>query len=278
MLLRQDDRIVLLARQRATNRGVYYARTGRYRSPIPPITARRARQVRASSSDEDAWAARWTHQFTGWLETAVDGPLHAGRWMVARGMPSWAVPAHWQRLRVVDPDNGHITWFGYGDPDEDQRDVLPMRRLSPVDAGRVRSYRRQYREGVLPPVLLWWVSGLQSLLVLDGHDRITAALAKQVAPEVLALAPVADPSWVSAVQRRPIRQYQGRMEQLQILADQADHLAKVHIANVTRRLAADVEDIARGEGRTTAWPLPGGTIAWERHAAALAPDWATEPA
>ncbi|WP_157739842.1 hypothetical protein [Micromonospora narathiwatensis] len=112
LLVRQDDRVVLLGRQRAMHRGVYYARTGRYRSPIPPITAAQARHLRASSEDEDAWAARWTHQFTGWLQAGVDGPLHAGRWVLAWGMPRWAVTTHWQRLHVVDPDQGHITWFG----------------------------------------------------------------------------------------------------------------------------------------------------------------------
>jgi hypothetical protein len=278
MLLRQDDRIVLLARQRATNRGVYYARTGRYRSPIPPISAARARHVRASGGDEDASAARWTHLFTGWLEGAVDGPLYAGRWILGWGMPPWAVATRWPRLRIVDPDRGHITWFGYGDPDEDQRDVLPLRPLSPAHAGRVRSYRRQCREGILPPVLLWWVSGLQTLLVLDGHDRIAAALAEAVMPQVLVLAPAADPSWISAVQHQPIRQYQGRVEHLQVLAEHADQVAQARIANVTRRLAADLADIARSEGRSRAWPLAGGTTAWERHAATLAPGWATEPA
>ncbi|TDC86199.1 hypothetical protein E1193_00660 [Micromonospora sp. KC606] len=256
LLLRQDDRVVLLGRQRAMHRGVYYARTGRYRSPIPPITAALARRLRASSEDEESWAARWTHQFTGWLQAGVDGPLHTGRWMLAWGMPRWAVTTHWQRLRVVDPDQGHITWFGYGDPDEDQRDVLPLRRLSAVDAGRVRSYRRQYREGVLPPVLLWWVSGLQTLLVLDGHDRVTAALAEHVVPDVLVLAPAADLSWISSVQHRQIREHQGRLDHLQALADQGDQMAKAHLTDTTRRFAADLADIVRSEGRTRAWPMP----------------------
>jgi hypothetical protein len=37
-----------------------------------------------------------------------------------------------------------------------------------VSAARVRSYRRQVREGIMAPALLWWVSGLNTLLVLDG--------------------------------------------------------------------------------------------------------------
>jgi hypothetical protein len=249
---------------------VYYARTGLYRSPLPPIRAAQARKVRDTSRDDDAWVAGWTHQFAEWLQKAVTGPLHAGRWTLARGMPSWSVPGHWQRLHAVDPDRGHITWFGYDDPDKDVRDVLPLRRLSPVDAGRVKSYRRQLREAILPPALLWWVSGLDVLLVLDGHDRITAALAEHTVPEVVVLALAADPRWTAAVQRRPLREYEGRIEHQKALLDQGDTLAKVRIANLTRRLAADLGDIARSEGRTRAWSLPGGREAWDQHAAALA--------
>jgi hypothetical protein len=263
-----------LALQRARYRGVYYARTGLYRSPIPPISATQARHTRHRSSEDDTWAARWAHQFTDSLEVAAEGPLHTGRWTLARGMPSWSVPAHWHRLHAVDPDQGHITWFGYGDPDEDVRDVLPLRRLSPINAGRVKSYRRQLREGILPPALLWWVSGLNTLLVLDGHDRITAALAEQTLPEVIVLAPAGDPQWIWMAQRRPIREYEGRIEHLQAQLDQGDALAKVRITNATHRLAGDLDDIARSEGRTRAWLLPGGRAAWDQQVAELAPAWA----
>jgi len=74
--------------------------------------------------------------------------------------------------------------------------------------------------------------------------------------------------------RATIREYEGRIKHLQGLLDQGDTLAKEHIANVTRRLTEDLGDIARSEGRTRAWPLAGGRVAWERQAAELAPDWA----
>ena len=117
------------------------------------------------------------------------------------------------------------------------------------------------------------MSGLNTLLVMDGHDRITAAVAEHTLPEVVVLAPAADARWISAVQRRPIREYEGRIEHMQSLLGQRDTLAKVHIANVTRRLAADLGDIARSEGRTRAWLLPGGRRVWDQQAAQLAPDW-----
>lgn len=277
LLLRQTDRVVLLGLQRARHQGVHYARTGLYRSPLPPIKAAHARQVRQTSRDDDAWAARWAHRFVDSLQATTEGPLHTGRWMVARGMPSWSVAAHWQRLQTIDPDQGHITWFGYGHPAEDQRDVLPLRRLSPVGAARVRAYRRQFHEGILPPALLWWVSGLSTLLVLDGHDRITAALAEHALPEVVVLAPAADPSWISALQHHAVRAYQGRIEYLQTSTGHDSTHVKAYLANVSRRFAGELDGIVRSEGRTRAWPLPGGSTAWEQHAVQAAFDWHTKP-
>lgn len=269
LLIRQADRVVLLGRQRAQHRGVYYCRTGLYESPLPPIPVRHARRARETSDDDDAWAARWTHQFAAWLQARPEGPLHVGRWTLAWGMPRWAVPGHWRRVHVIDPDQGHITWFGYGDPDEDVRDVLPLRRLSPHTAARVKSYRRQHREGILPPALLWWVSGLNVLLVVDGHDRIAAALAEGGAPEVVVLAPTADPRWISAVQQPPLRAYEGRIVDLQ--SRPAGPLDGSRIAHLGNHLATELRGIARTEGPTRAWPVPGGYKAWDNLAAELAP-------
>ncbi|MEU6076269.1 hypothetical protein [Micromonospora sp. NPDC047074] len=278
LLLRQADQVVLFGVQRLTHRGVHYARTGRYRSPLPPVGAGHARRVRETSVDEDAWAARWTHRFADLLHAADDGPLHAGRWTLAWGMPSWSVAAHWRRLGTADRDRGHITWFGYGDPDEDQRDILPLRRLSPDTAARVRSYRRQVREGIMPPVLLWWVSGLNTLLVLDGHDRIAAALAERTLPQVVVLAPAGDPTWAAQVDGHHVREYEERLRHLRIAADRGDGLAQARIANVNRQFAGRLDEVARSEGRTRAWPLPGGRSAWEQLAAQLMPDWTVRPA
>jgi hypothetical protein len=234
--------------------------------------------MRETSTDDDTWAARWTHEYLNRLQTAGNGPLHTGQWTLAWGMPSWSVTGHWQRLHTVDPDEGHITWFGYGDPEEDQRDILPLRRLSPLDAARVRSYRRQVNEGIMPPVLLWWVSGLDTLLVLDGHDRIAAAVAERTVPAVVVLAPASDPLMASSAHKRLVREYEGRQRHMQLATDAGDELAKTQSANITRRFAGQLNDVTRSEGRTRAWPLPGGTVVWRQLRAQLAPDWTIGPA
>ncbi|SBT41095.1 hypothetical protein [Micromonospora auratinigra] len=270
-LLRRADRVVLLARQHPWHYGVHYARTGDYRSPVPPVPAALARRIRETSVDDAAWTARWAHHLVDRLAAAVDGPLHQGSWVLADGMPRWAVAGHWERLRRVDPDRGHITWFGYGHPDDDQRDVLPLRRLAPDGSGRVRAWRRQARDGILPPVLLWWVSGLNTLTVLDGHDRIVAALAEGGPPPVLVLAPAVDPVWRAAWQRHEERGYAERTAHAV-----AGDATPAWLASLSHRYADALRDTARTEGRTRAWPLRGGAAGWDRLAARLAPGWRTD--
>lgn len=87
LVLFQGDQTVLLARQRVTHRGVHYARTGRYTSPVPPLRAEAARAYQESCPDEDAWLARWAHHFATALRESANGPLHEGDWQLTRGLP-----------------------------------------------------------------------------------------------------------------------------------------------------------------------------------------------
>ncbi|MFF5971037.1 hypothetical protein ACFY7C_05860 [Streptomyces sp. NPDC012769] len=274
LVLVQGGRPVLFARQRATHRGVHYARTGEYRSPLAPGRADTARAVAAfAPAGSDAWTERWAAHAAAELRGAAEGPLHEGDWNLGAMTPGWFVDRNWAKLPAHDPDRGHLTWFGYGDPDEDARDLLPLRALSAPDAARVKAYRRQYREGVLPPVLLWWVSGLNSPVVLDGHDRLVAALAEGGRPAVLLVSRAVDAAYVAACSARPIEEYEYRAA---APADD-DPLAGTKAAMASRRLADALRAIERTPWITRAWPLAGGVAAWERSVAAHVPGWGPAP-
>lgn len=64
----------------------------------------------------------------------------------------------------------------------------------PVDptSGRVKWWRKKCREGALPPVLVWFIGGLASFVILDGHDRLQAALAEGIQPQFLVLSQIRD--------------------------------------------------------------------------------------
>ena len=155
MLLVQGTAPVLVARVQTGHYGIAYALTGAYRSPVAPLRAGAARPV-----------AGWAHEFATALQGS--GPLYAGRWVLAGGRRDVRPP----------PETGWVDWFS------GPRPVVPLREPGTAGASRVKAYRKQARDGSLPPVLVWWVSGLDCAVVLDGHDRLAAALAEGVRPQV----------------------------------------------------------------------------------------------
>ncbi|MFI1496197.1 hypothetical protein [Streptomyces platensis] len=274
LVLSQGDEVVLLARQRVTHRGVHYARTGRYTSPVPPLRAGTARTYREACPDDDAWCARWAHHFASALRESRNGPLHEGDWQLTRGLPPrWDINANWARLPQHDPALGHITWFGHGDPEEDARDMLPLRPLPAPDTARVKAYRRQHREGVLPPVLLWWVSGLDTFLVLDGHDRLAAALAEHGRPHVLALARELPDQWAARYAQPLISHHEDQVTGLERAHAGCPPLIETLTRAADRRLGQQLHELVTTPDRTCAWPLPGGAPAWDALARQHAPGW-----
>ncbi|MFE1551018.1 hypothetical protein [Streptomyces sp. NPDC058718] len=271
LVLTQGGVPVLFARQRVTWYGLHYARTGRYVSPLAPLRSERARTV-AEFADpgSEEWTERWAAHAGAALRAADDGPLHEGEWHLAPDADRWFVDGNWPKLLAHDPDRGHLTWFGYGDPVEDARDLLPLRALSHPEAPRVKAYRRQYREGILPPVFAWWISGLNSPVVLDGHDRLTAALAEGGRPRVLLLSRAMDAARIALWSERPVMEYEKRVAALE------GPLAPARAAHQSRDLAAQLQAIDRSPALTRAWPFPGGPAAWDAAAAAHVPGWAPD--
>ncbi|MEU0633529.1 hypothetical protein [Streptomyces sp. NPDC005989] len=64
-----------------------------------------------------------------------------------------------------DHPDGYIDWFtgSWG--------VMPLRQMPPPDHARVKAYRKQAREGILPPALLWWFSGLAPSMTDSSVSR-----------------------------------------------------------------------------------------------------------
>ncbi|MFJ2320907.1 hypothetical protein [Pseudomonas sp. NPDC087817] len=102
---------------------------------------------------------------SGWyFSTLPDASSHLPNWY-ARGEGILdnvqAQTVHW-----LDWDLGHI---------------IGVHAVDPL-AGRLKWWRKKAREGSLPPVLLWYVGGLCSYVIIDGHYRLQAALDEDVQP------------------------------------------------------------------------------------------------
>jgi hypothetical protein len=143
--------------------------------------------------------------------------------------------------------------------------VLPLRRLSDVADGRVKAYRKQARVGVLPPVLLWWISGLDCYVILDGHDRILAAIAENLEPPFIALSNV-DRRRLETDTQAVVDRYSAEQQ----LIEAADLDA---VAESSRRLAWTLTEIHTDYCRTRAWIMPEGRTAWDAAARVHDPGW-----
>lgn len=244
-LLRQGERPLALGRLDGEGccHDLALHRFNGYRSPLPPLRAARLR------SD-----VNWVHQYARWLEDAPDGPLHDGRWSLKER--AGFAPGIWTTDFVQDWPNGTLElhcgggWHG----------ILPLRRLSPPDAPRVKAYRKHARDGTLAPVLLWWVTFLDGWLILDGHDRAVAALAEGAPPVCVELSRVPDDEdW-----RRTAEDLtEAHAHHTRHLADRPTH----QLATLEGGFGDALASLPYDPAPTLTWPVPGGAPTWDDLAA-----------
>jgi hypothetical protein len=236
---------------------------------LPPLSAAEVRDVAHTSGTERWWEA-WAWRFGRALVESPQPVLHSGRWCLR---PVGAVTAQRANRYAVSP----MEW-AFGQPPESPQSlegvlrfetfwsegwgweevkcgrVLPLRAPSPESDGRVKSWRKRARDGTLPPALLLYVDLLSKWLVLDGHDRLHAALLEGVAPPLLGLWPVVE----AAVPERAQREAGALMAaEFNLRAVSTPQV----IDRVNRML---VHSFSRGRRGTVtrAWPLRGGGEAW----------------
>lgn len=261
LLLRQGGAVVLLGRMGKGHSGVALCRTSRYRSAVPPPSAAWSR--RTPEPRTPAWYMAWAHRFAGLLADSASGPLHVGRWLLR----SVALPPYTFRSDLVTSFPGaYLDWSGQA-----WNGVVPLRPLPEADTARVKAYRKQARDSVMPPVLLWAASCLDGYLLLDGHARLAAALAEGLDPPSLTLTPGLDAgtrqSWLDGAAVHHTKVLEGITRR----GGPDHHSYQAAEESFARQYARLYTSLQQEPARTRAWLLPGGTAAWDR-AAADAPD------
>jgi hypothetical protein len=265
---------LLWARVEDDHHGYWYVRRElAERSPglvVPPLTAVEARGCSESMGSE-AWYRAWAKFFARKLEESAMSPLHAGRWWFAPAKAHLG-PAGWRHISHRGPAippvchlDGVAEQRAQDYAEWDFGDDLPplaMRSMSSVEEDRVKAWRRGFRQGALPPALLMWISGLDRHVILDGHDRVLAALAEGATPPVLT---------VLRVQERQVDRDTGKARSIaeevsaQLLAARDPDLRPrrpftVEAAN--RLLIEGYDDRPHLSLVTRAWPLDGGARTW----------------
>jgi hypothetical protein len=260
LLLAQQSRPVLLAAVEKDHCGVGFWRTDAYRSVIPPL---RADTGRALAGRLD----RWAYRFAQYLLDSPGSPLHDGRWLLSRESPllCWnygRLPQseYWTSMLIEGHPDGYIDWFVHSGSWE----ILPLRQMPDAGDGRVKAYRKQARDGLLPPVVLWWVSGLDCHLILDGHARLAAAIAESTVPPLLQLHRTSPSDEVVAGTERAVHHYEAELARFAEL--RAIHGAAVPdgAAVAGPSLARRLQELHTAPQPTWAWPLPGGEAQWRR--------------
>ncbi|MFJ4749190.1 hypothetical protein [Streptomyces albogriseolus] len=260
MLISQASRPVLLAVVDEPLQGVDFWRTDAYRPCVPPLRADAGRALAGNTE-------RWAHRFAQYLADAPDSPLHEGRWLLThecallRGRHATVSHAeYWDSMLVEGHPDGYVDWFLHSVSWE----VLPLRPMPRADDSRVKAYRKQARDGTLPPVLLWWVSGLDCHLILDGHARLAAAIAESVEPPLLELHRTVPRDDLAARTHEAVTFYEGELARFTRLRAVHGPTVPDGAALAGPQLVRLFDDLSTVRLPTWAWPLPGGVSRWRR--------------
>ncbi|MET9621586.1 hypothetical protein ABZZ37_12555 [Streptomyces sp. NPDC006464] len=261
LILEQGGSPLLFAVADPYDQGVDFYRTAVPRPLLPPL---RAAEARAYAGRPE----RWLHRVARLLAADPDGPLHDGCWVlttVLERQRHWnrhdAGPADYWGERVVggDPD-GYVDWFLHSTDWE----LFPLRPLPAADDARVKAYRGQARAGILPPLLLWWVSGLDCYVVLDGHARLAAAVAEDVEPSVVVLRRTTPHGERARGEAEAAEAYEGELARHRALMARHGPGVPDGAESAGAALARRLEELRTGNRPTWAWPLPGGEHEWQR--------------
>lgn len=140
-----------------------------------------------NNMDDNNWPSAshliWAKRFAQSLDTTT--VLTRGTWQLAPlgGRRNGHYDADAVQ-RIVDQPfgSGHFDFDTWAFP------AWTLRPMSHPESGRVKWWRKQIASSsCLPPVLLWYFSGLDGYVVLDGHDRLLAASLEGRGVDVLCL-------------------------------------------------------------------------------------------
>jgi hypothetical protein len=191
----------------------------------------------------------WTRHFARELMASACTPLATGRHALLAHSQSLRFPAGVLDLLLAQGSQFELEWdVGYVC-------LLQLRAPSSSDDGRIKMWRKRARERRLPPLLVWWCNGVHAHVLLDGHDRLHAALLEGITPDVIALTDVTTRGSAALEEQR---------QQSLLIAAQLQSstlLARRGVA-ANAVLRAGWEPRTAWEPRTPGFPLDGGIPRW----------------
>jgi hypothetical protein len=216
---------------------------------IPPIRAVDLERAprRAHSVEHMNW---WTRYYARGLVASDSTPLASGR--TCRLTADCTLKLRHKHLELLLSQREE---FEYGWDSPFYAGLLLTRELSDASDGRVKMWRKRAREGSLPPLLVWWCRGWSAYVLLDGHDRVHAALLDDVTPEIVVLADVvpASADHVDAVKRESL-------DHVNILETLPSAQLRADVMNAIVRAAWDPR--TEWDAATPGFAIDGGVEHW----------------
>jgi len=225
----------------------------------------RAELVRQHAGAAHA-ALAWARTYVELLGSSAASPLYDRQWYLGSprvGRARFELPARVVHQVVEQHANGEVQW------DMDPLYPITLRDMSMPSDGRVKLWRKHAKTATLPPVLLFWVSGLDSYVVLDGHDRLLAASLEGVAAPALALEPLDETEPSQDEQRHVTEALATALEAAERATNSAREakLARVHRPFSTEdanRILLNAFTPRQHLARSRAFGIPGGDVQWAR--------------
>jgi hypothetical protein len=233
---------------------------------IPPISFDLVDRHRPSNdvfTSDRAWARTYAEM----LQASANSPLSEGHWHLGyygNLFDQRQLEPKLVNMIVGQKPHGFIQWdFG--------TDIYPitLRDMSHPESGRVKAWRKVARANALPPVLLYWVSGLAAYVVLDGHDRLLAASLEGTGVSALSLEPLRTREIDAKTKDAVLLQVSKALAAADVerARPPSERLARANrLMDVPRAnellLNVFLPDVSTGP--TRAFPLTGGSAQWAR--------------
>lgn len=82
--------------------------------------------------------------------------------------------------QIFKENPSYIAWEG------DSNNLIPLKAVNPEDS-RLKWWHKKILEDRLPPILVWYISGLCAYVIIDGHYRLYAAIKNNYQPNFIVI-------------------------------------------------------------------------------------------
>lgn len=151
--------------------------------PVIPITS----SIVEASKNTDYYKF-WSRFFAKQLGNENSSVLSSGLWTITIGFSSSKNKVD-NALAIYDVDNAfdrdNPRWIDWGLTGAGS--IVALKDEPSQDNGRVKWFRKLVREGVCPPVLVWYLNCIDGYIILDGHARLKAFQLESVTANFLVL-------------------------------------------------------------------------------------------